>query len=154
MNNGFNTEELIDPIDFYMTVFNNMNKFSDPEKLVILRFFDKMVDSSHFSYTVKDALKCHVISKNLKLMASKIFDTKLHVNRIELIEGVAYLDREPDGKKWTFSLGGKDMITGMTGEYALKAVKDINSVFNRGTSNKYNRCISNNNTNKTDDRGS
>ena len=46
-SNGYNTNALIDPIDFYNVIINNIDKFSNNDRFIILRFFDKLTDFHH-----------------------------------------------------------------------------------------------------------
>lgn len=126
--NGYNIEEFIDPIDFYNVINNNINKFSDEEKLIILRFFDKLVDSMEFSTTVKSRLQHHIMKKNIKLRATEIYDTKLGCNKIDILPGVVYLDRV-DKNKWRFMIKDEVLLDRISSDRALKIVKDINNAF-------------------------
>lgn len=128
-DNGYNTTALIDPIDFYNIIINNIDKFSDSDKFTILRFFDKLTDSIGFSSVCKSRLKCHVSKKNIKKKAEMIFDIKSGVTEIEVLKGIAYLNRMNDGQSWEFKLGNVVVLSELSGDDALKIIKDVNNAF-------------------------
>ena len=123
----YDTRPLVDPIDFYNIIMNNIDKFSDNEKFSILRFFDKMADSTGFSCHCKYRLKYHVDNKHIKDKALCIFDSNLKCNKIEVLGDIAYLNRTKSG--WEFILGGESIIKGIDDSRALKIVKDVNNLF-------------------------
>lgn len=123
---GFNTDRLIDPVNFYNVITKNLDKFSDEDKFMILRFFDKIADSIGFSYLCKNKLKYHIDKKDLKSKAELIFNSDSDES-LELLDGIAYLDRV--NSKWNFRLKNDIIAYNISNEDALKIVKDINTVF-------------------------
>lgn len=125
MNDDYNTSTLLDPLDFYKVIMSNLDKYSDKDKFTILRFFDKLSDSSEFSLACKSRMKSHIANKNIKETADKIFNHKS--DKVKLLGDIATLDYA--GEYWEFSLGGKVVLDKVTNENALKIVKDVNSAF-------------------------
>lgn len=132
-SNGYNTDPLINPIDFYNIIMNNLDKFSKEDKFIILRFFDKLADSLCFSSICKSKLRYHVDKKDIKSKALDIFCTSIESARIEILKDVAYLNK--CNGLWEFELGDKVILSGLRGEDALKIIKDVNSAF-KGKKNK------------------
>jgi hypothetical protein len=57
---GFNVNDYMNPIEFYNTIMRNIDKFSDQDEFIILRFFDKLVDSRNFTSNKKRKLLCFI----------------------------------------------------------------------------------------------
>jgi hypothetical protein len=127
-NNGYNTESLIDPIEFYNIITNNLNKFSDEEQFTILRFFDKLTDSIGFTSLCKSRMRYHIHKKDIKLKANEIFNSSMGCSKVEILKGIAYLIRGNDNS-WEFKLGDRIILDGLSNEDALKIVKDVNNAF-------------------------
>lgn len=128
-SNGYNTNALIDPIDFYNVIINNIDKFSNNDRFIILRFFDKLTDSIGFSSLCKSRLRYHISRKDIKSKAEMIFNMKSGVAKIEILKDVAYLYRSKDNQSWEFKLGDTVILNELSGNEALKIVKDVNNAF-------------------------
>lgn len=122
----FNTNALIDPIEFYNVIYNNFSKFSDKDKFIITRFFDKLADSTEFAYLCKYKLKVHINKKDIKSRADEIFNSK-DTFTISVLDGISKLERTSD--KWEFSIGSDVFLDELSDNEAFKIVKDINNAF-------------------------
>lgn len=123
---GFNTESLVDPVDFYYAIVRNIDRFDDKDKFTILRFFDKLADSVGFSSSCKYKLKVHIDRKKIKDKAECIFNSECKL--ISILDDVAYLKRSND-TNWSFILNDIEVIKDLSNEEALKIVKDVNNAF-------------------------
>lgn len=58
-----------------------------------------------------------------------IFNMKSGVAKIEILKDVAYLYRSKDNQSWEFKLGDTVILNELSGNEALKIVKDVNNAF-------------------------
>lgn len=121
---NFNTDPILNPIDFYHVIMRNIEKFSEYEKFTILRFFDKLSDSSEFGILCKSKMSDHLNSKRLSDIGKIIFSGTPSIVRIN---SSCYLF--PEKNKWKFILGDKIILNDLTSTEAMKIYKDVNSAF-------------------------
>jgi hypothetical protein len=125
-NSGFfNTKSILNPLDFYCVIMKNIEKFTEFEKFTILRFFDKLADSSEFGLLCKSKLSDHLFRKRLNEVGRIIFSDNPSTIKIN---SSCYLEPYED-EKWKFVLGGKVIVDNLTSEETLKIYKDVNSAF-------------------------
>lgn len=121
---NFNTDPILNPIDFYHIIMKNIEKFSEYEKFTILRFFDKLSDSSEFGILCKSKISDHLNNKKLGDVGKVIFSKNPSIVRIN---SSSYLSPKKD--KWKFMLGDKIILDDLTPMEAMKIYKDVNSAF-------------------------
>lgn len=125
---GFNVNDYMNPIEFYNTIMRNIDKFSDQDEFIILRFFDKLVDSRNFAQICKDKLSTHIEKKNISEVSKSIFSD--HPKEVKLSNGCYLKPKVTDNSViWNFVLGGCTILDNISSEDAIKICKDVNTAF-------------------------
>lgn len=123
----------ISPVDFYRIIMSNKDKFTDSENLIILRFFDKLVDSKSYQLKCKESLaSVHLKSKDLFKKRGILFSGSKVVKLSNLCILAPVKDTTKDGEEvltWNLLLNGEVIIRDLTPIDAYKIVKDINTAF-------------------------
>lgn len=122
------TSSTISPLDAYEVITKFMDNLTFEEKFIILRFFDKLVDSSGYQYKCKQNLSSvHMRSKNLFTKRKKIYSGSAAVTILDSCILVPV--KKGSNLSWNFVLNGETMLEGLSPDTAFKIVKDVNTAF-------------------------